>query len=135
MGPSVTRETERVTVKSYVPAYQRENWREHADRLNMSLSEFVRTMTQAGRRSFEMPAASAETSDGDGSSDDDPTGERLEETVLDHVEETGGADWDALVATATDDLEDRLDEALERLQAENRLRYSGRAGGYVPVDR
>ncbi len=134
MGPPVT--GERVTVKTYVPAYQRENWREHADRLDMSLSEFVRTMTQAGRRGFEMPdPPAAEEAGGADSPDDDPGGERLEETVLAHVEETGAADWDTLVATVTGDLEDRLDETLERLQAEDRLRYSGRAGGYVPADR
>jgi hypothetical protein len=34
----------------------------------------------------------------------------------------------------TDDIEDRLDEVLDDLQEENRIKHSGRHGGYRVVD-
>src|SRR6056297_3280818 len=50
---------DRRSVKTYVPAEQKDRWREHADELGMSQSEFVRTMVQAGRRGFSPPEESA----------------------------------------------------------------------------
>ena len=46
---------ERTSVRTYVPEYQKEAWAAHADELDMSQSEFVRTMVQAGRSGFEPP--------------------------------------------------------------------------------
>jgi hypothetical protein len=115
-------------VKTYVPAYQRETWRDHADRLGMSLSEFLRTMTQAGRRGF------VEEGGDPPSGDADPGGDGLEPLVLDTVGDSH-ASWDDLLDAATGDVESRLDETLSRLQDEGRLRYSGRDGGYVRTDR
>ncbi len=119
---------ERVAAKTYVPAYQRETWRDHADDLGMSLSEFLRTMTQAGRRGFveesAEPASEGATPGVDG----------LETLVLDTVG-SGYASWEDLLDAATGDVETRLDETLSRLQDEGRLRYSGREGGYVRTDR
>lgn len=123
---------ERVAVKTYVPAYQRETWRDHADDLGMSLSEFLRTMTQAGRRGF-VPAAESEPAEA-GDRDGDPKGDGLEELVLDTVGDRS-ASWEEVVEAATGDVEERLDETLSRLQDEGRLRYSGRDGGYVRADR
>lgn len=120
---------ERVAAKTYVPAYQRETWRDHADDLGMSLSEFLRTMTQAGRRGFVDESAPEPPS-----TDADPTGDALETLVLDAVG-SGHASWETLVDATTDDVESRLDETLSRLQDEGRLRYSGREGGYVRTDR
>ncbi|MFB6167883.1 MAG: DUF5805 domain-containing protein [Haloferacaceae archaeon] len=122
---------ERVAVKTYVPAYQRETWREHAEDLGMSLSEFVRTMTQAGRRGF-VEVGSERPTDGDPAAD--PGGQGLEDLILEAVGD-GAASWEELVDAATGDVEDRLDDALSRLQDEGRLRYSGREGGYVRSDR
>jgi hypothetical protein len=120
-----------VAVKTYVPAYQRETWRDHADDLGMSLSEFLRTMTQAGRRGF-VEAGSREPAEGD-DPDANPGGDGLEDLVLDAVAD-GPASWDDLLDAATGDVESRLDETLSRLQEQDRLRYSGREGGYVRVD-
>jgi hypothetical protein len=126
-------ETERVAVKTYVPDYQRENWRDHADELDMSLSEFVRTMTQAGRRGFDLePIATDDgTAEETGSPDANPRGDDLEDLVLDTLREEGSAPWATLVDAATEGLEDRLDETLGRLQEEGRIQHSGRAGGYT----
>ena len=123
---------DRVAVKTYVPAYQRETWRDHAEDLGMSLSEFLRTMTQAGRRGFV--EAGSETAGEPGDRDANPRGQGLEDLVLDTVD-GGPASWEDLVDAATGDVEDRLDDALSGLQDEGALRYSGREGGYVRNDR
>jgi hypothetical protein len=123
---------ERVAVKTYVPAYQRETWRDHADDVGMSLSEFVRTMTQAGRRGF-VEADETESPEGGDDPGSNPWGDGLEDVVLDAVDD-GAASWDELVEAAAGDVEARLDETLSRLQDEGTLRYSGREGGYVRAD-
>lgn len=128
--------SERVAVKTYVPAHQRETWRAHAEELNMSLSEFVRTMVQAGRRGFEVEPVAADrptrgTTEEAGSPDATPGVDGLEGLILDTLAEEGAADWDRLVEAATGDVEARLDETLDRLQEGNEIRYSGREGGYV----
>ena len=120
--------TDRAAVKTYVPEYQKSEWKEHADALDMSQSEFVRTMVQAGRRGFEL---APEEPDSDGSN---PGGEGLEDTVLELLSREGNLSWDELVDRLAGDFEDRLDDALGSLQDENRVRYSGRHGGYVVVE-
>jgi hypothetical protein len=123
---------DRVAVKTYVPAYQRETWRDHAEDLGMSLSEFIRTMTQAGRRGFVEIESKRAVKDGDPGTD--PRSQGLETLIIEVVGEDV-ASWEELVDAATGDVEDRLDNALSRLQDEGELRYSGRDGGYVQSDR
>ena len=125
---------ERVGVRTYVPAYQREVWRDHADELGMSLSEFVRTMVQSGRSGFENTESGSPTPSNPvegGSRDVTPGGEGLEEGVLELLRSEGPLDWDGLVEGLAGDFEDRLEEALDELQSDNRVKYSGRDGGYV----
>jgi hypothetical protein len=135
-------EDERVTVRTYVPTWQRERWREEAEVRGMSQSEFVRTMVQAGRRGFDRSGDSA-PSDGRNpvkGADRDVTpgveagGSPLEERVLELVEREGPLEWDGLVDGHVGDYEDRLEETLDDLQSANRLKHSGRAGGYVVDD-
>lgn len=125
-----TEETERKTVMTYVPAYQKERWKTHAERLGMSQSEFVRTMVQAGRRDFEIPDR---THADEAASDDDGSGggSEFEGRVLDALSAAEHRSWDELLDALTDDIEDRLDETLQDLQAANRVQYSGRHGGYA----
>jgi len=125
---------ERVGVRTYVPAYQREVWREHAAELGMSQSEFVRVMVQAGRSGFELgdSGSTAPSNPVEGSSPDvTPGGEGLEAGVVEMLESEGPLDWDELVEGLAGDFEDRLEDALDDLQSANRVKYSGRAGGYV----
>ncbi|MFA9504569.1 DUF5805 domain-containing protein [Natrinema sp. H-ect1] len=123
-------DTSRKSVKTYVPAYQKSEWQSHADDLDMSQSEFVRTMVQAGRKGFDPePNATAEPD----SSGSDPGGNALETQVLELLE-SDTYSWDELLEAVADDIESRLDETLEELQADNRIRYSGRHGGYTVVD-
>lgn len=118
-------EHERTTVTTYAPRYQKERWSAHAERLDMSLSEFVRTMVQAGRRGFD-----PSTPEG-ASSSPDSGGKRLEDRVADVLSQRGSLSWDELVAEVSGDVEARLDDAL---QSSDRIRYSGRADGYVLHD-
>jgi hypothetical protein len=131
---------ERVSVQTYVSSNQCELWREEADELDMSQAEYVRSMVQAGRRSFDLNtdggSLNAESSRGaePGSPDATPGGDALKERVLEVLREEEFADWDELVAGVTDDIEERLDRALEELQADDRVRHTGHRGGYTVVD-
>lgn len=123
-------DSDRVTVNTYVPAEQRDRWREDAETLGMSQSEFVRSMVQAGRRGFSLgePAENPVEPDPPGSS---PRGNGLKTTVLKLLRSQGPLEWDELVEALTGDLEDDLDAALGDLQDENRIQHSGRRGGYA----
>ncbi|MCY4732004.1 hypothetical protein KY092_15690 [Natronomonas gomsonensis] len=133
-------EGERVSVQTYVSSTQRERWREEADELDMSQAEYVRTMIQAGRRSFDLNTeASSLSSDSSNSvearsPDATPRGEGLKDRVLEVLRAEEFADWELLLAGVTDDIEERLEETLDELQSEDRIRYSGRHGGYTVVD-
>lgn len=120
-------DTSRTAVRTYVPAYQKSEWADHAAELDMSQSEFVRTMVQAGRKGFQREAS------GGASSDRDSGGKGLEERVADQLQ-SGPLSWDELVERLSGDLESRLDDTLTELQDRNRVRYSGRDGGYVLRD-
>ncbi|WP_323192451.1 DUF5805 domain-containing protein [Halostella sp. PRR32] len=133
-------ETERTVVKTYVPRYQKEIWTDHADELDMSRSEFVRSMVQAGRCGFE-PADGDGVNESDRSSsekgpseDATPGGEGLDDRVLTVLDDGEYLDWDELVEAVTGDIESRLEDTLQDLQGDDEVRYSGRHGGYTRVD-
>jgi hypothetical protein len=116
---------ERVRVVTYVPDHQKEQWEQRADELDMSTSEYVRTMAQAGSRGFD------ERAEETGSTDATPGDDGLESRVLDALREADHLSWEQLLARITDDVEQRLEETLDALQSDNRVKYSGRDGGYV----
>jgi hypothetical protein len=158
------RDVERTSVKTYVPSYQKKEWKTHADELGMSQSEFVRTMVQAGRRGFEPPeletdaeGEAAESADPDepasetarspganprGSTSETgsqngsntPQGDDVRHRVVAVLEREGVLSWEDLLEEVTDDIEKRLDDAIQDLQTENRVLYSGREGGYTLAD-
>ncbi|MFB6299316.1 MAG: DUF5805 domain-containing protein [Halobacteriales archaeon] len=125
---------ERVSVTTYVPRYQKEEWLDHADAMGMNQSEYLAAMVQAGRREFGP--------DGDGTGSNNPgsttstaeQGDDLEERILDILATEGYADWDELLDALTGHIEDRLETTLDELQSEDRIRYSGRDGGYTLVE-
>jgi len=128
-------DTDRAVVKTFVPSYQKDEWKRHADDLDMSQSEFVRTMVQAGRRGFDLESESDEPeSRAEGASGGpNPRGDGLETRLLDRLASDEYLSWDQLVEALAGDFEDRLEETLQRLQNENRVQYSGREGGYTVV--
>jgi hypothetical protein len=124
------RDTSRTVVQTYVPAYQRDEWDRHAEQLNMSRSEFVRTMVQAGRRGFGAdtgPESGTEAGEAGGQ-------EPLDDQVREELTTAGPLSWEELLAAVTGDIESRLENTLQRLQENDELRYSGRRGGYVLED-
>jgi len=130
---------ERTAVRTYVPAAQKGEWTDDADRMGMTLSEFVRTMVQAGRADFPVPSgdpAQEESRDPDRSApvDATPGGQALEDRIIDVLRSRGSVDPEELVAAVTDDLEDRVYEAIDDLDESNRVKYDPRAGGYALTD-
>ena len=124
--------TERTQVVTYLPPAQKQAWAKHADELGMSQAEFVRTMVQAGRKGFEL---SSQPATPEGSSEPtNPGGDDLESRVLDVLHTEDVLSWDDLVEQLAGNFEDRLETALESLQAANRVRYRGREGGYTLLD-
>jgi hypothetical protein len=136
MGSAETSDTSRTQVQTYVPAYQKSEWKEHAAELDMTLSEFVRSMVQAGRSDFS-PNSAADPRDVEHeppatpSSGPDPQGKDVENRVVEILQSGDCLDWDELLEALSADLEDRLETALQQLQREDRVRYSGRNGGYL----
>jgi len=130
-------ETERVAVRTYVPRYQRDRWDEDADDLDMSRSEFVRSMVQAGRRGFFDDDGQAESSkeDEDVAPESPAQGSDLEDQVIAALAADEYRSWDELLEAVTDDIEDSLEATLQDLQAAGRVRYSGRNGGYTLDER
>jgi len=123
-------DTSRTVVQTYVPAYQRDAWDEHADQLNMSRSEFVKAMVQAGRKQF-----GAEPATGiDLESEADSDSQDLERDIIETLRESGACSWEELLAGVTGDIETRLEDSLQELQESDRIRYSGRDGGYILKD-
>ncbi len=122
---------ERRSVKTYVPAEQKRQWQRHADDLEMSQSEFVRTMVQAGRRGFTFEDENSPSEAPPGGSN--PGGHGLESRIESALSDSP-CSWEELVDAVFDDFEDQLEETLESLQDDNRVRYNGRRGGYTLVD-
>ncbi|QGN06761.1 hypothetical protein Hrd1104_05275 [Halorhabdus sp. CBA1104] len=126
--------TSRKSVKTYIPAYQKEAWQDHADDLDMSQSEFVRTMVQAGRRHFsdedlsEQPASESQSASS--ASEQIELTEQIRQLLEPHQVLT----WEELVEEVIGDLERDLEESLDELQEANVVKYSGRDGGYRLVD-
>lgn len=123
---------ERVAVKTYVPAYQKARWEEHADEMNMSQSEFVRLMVQSGRSSFtpDEPEEGAATLEPSQTTEN----EDLAPQVLDIIDSHGPISWEGIIERIQRDFEDEIEHVLETLQDDNHIRHSGRSNGYTVID-
>lgn len=130
----MSEQQDRTAVRTYVPEHQHEIWREAAETMDMSLSEFVRSMVQAGRRDFDLEGArDAEHSTGVEPPLDpsNPGGHGLEERVLSTLDSAGVADWSELVDELSGDFEARLEDVIGELEDRGEIRYAPREGGYV----
>lgn len=119
-------EAEWVSMKVRVPQWQKNEWVSHADQFDMTQSEFLRSMVQAGRSGVREP----ETDD-PGSPDATPGDDGLEKRVLDVLRGSGYLTLDDILSELTDDIEEQLTDALDTHQKNNRIQYSGRNGGYT----
>lgn len=122
----------RTAVKTYVPQYQKSEWKAHADSLEMSQAEFIRTMVQAGRNGFKFES-NAPNLEG-GSDRSHPGGDGLKTRLLETLFSQPHMSWENLVAELSGDFEDRLEDAISELESENKIRYNPRKGGYEALD-
>lgn len=118
-------EADRVQVTAYVTDEQKAAWDDHADQLGISQSRFIRQMVQAGRRQILEDDSNASPQQGR------DTGESLEDRITDILSNSEYLSWEELIDALTDNIEERLEDTLDSLQSDNRIRYSGRNGGYT----
>lgn len=130
-----TEDVERTSVRTYVPAYQKEEWTAHADELEMSLSEYVRTMVQAGKRGFDGVDEPAEdpSPEEPGPGDATPGVDGLESSVLEALD-NGPREFDEIVDVVADDFRRDVDEVLGRLEDQDRVEHDRLEGGYRVTD-
>lgn len=126
MTSSDTNSDASVAVQCTVPEYQRREWEQHAEDLDMSLSEFLRCMTQAGRNGFTDQSTASPTTPEQTSN----TNAAIEFDLLSLIRENGPIDWDAVMT----EIESTVEETLNNLQAEGSVVYSGKAGGYTVTE-
>ena len=91
-------DTERKAMRTYVPAYQKQEWVKHAQELNMSHSEYIRCMVQAGRKGFVAKDEEAVTKDAT------PRGKAIDEHLLE-VLKSGPKSWNELSTVILDETE------------------------------
>lgn len=95
--------------------------------MEMSQAEFVRTMVQAGRNQGNLQPIEqkeqASRQEGEHSSS-------IKDQVCNAISTQGPLEWQELIDVLTEDVETKLDRALEKLQADNKILYDGREGGY-----
>lgn len=124
-------DTDRVSVQTYVPRYQREIWRDEAEEMDMSQAEFVRTMVQAGRDRFDLSPIEDSTGR---SEKDNVSRPSVQHRVREALSVHGPLEWEELVEVLTEDIEAELERSLEELQDANTVLYTGREGGYTLRD-
>lgn len=126
-------DTERTVMKTYVPRYQKQLWLDEAERLDMTQSEFLRTMVQAGRRDLldgGSDSADESTAEDHRSRDVNPWGDDLETQILIELSADEYRTWEELRDSLIGDLDDRLDEALVQLDRDDKLSRHPRDGSY-----
>lgn len=124
-------DTDRAVVTTYVPAYQKSAWESHATDLDMSQSEFVRSMVQAGRRGFGVESDST----GPSATDDRHTADSVEDRppdvtpgvdtrrmVLQTLEESGPLTGEEIVDVVLEEWRGVIGETLEELLQEGAIR-------------
>ena len=128
---------ERTVVKTYVPRYQKQLWLEEADQLDMTQSEFLRTMVQAGRRDLlDGSTSPEEPSDREETRPPDlnPGGSDLETRLLDVLSSDEYRTWDELVELVIQDFEEELEGVLNFLRDDGTVEHSPRQDGYILTD-
>lgn len=130
--PSET-STETATATTYPLVEQYEQWKEQADELDMTVSEFIQSMTEAGRKEFEAMVVPDETNQelreqrNDLKRELEQARERVEslEDRLHHgerkqieryVEENPGATYHEIVQHTIDTIPDRVTKHLEEME-------------------
>lgn len=104
-------------------------WEQRARKAKLSVSEYVVRMAEAGRMSVQMEPAGVGGDPGTTMSV-----EQLTDDVVERLRHEDAVSWEQLLEAISSNLEENLEEALERLQADDVVRYSGLEGGYELVE-
>ena len=121
----------RVTINTYVPAYQCDLWKKHAESLDMNLSEFIRIMVQSGRRGFDIKYQRDIVNSDSKNMHETPGVTSLKIQILSLFNNENCLSWNDIVQSVTHSIEENIESTLKSLQEENLIQYNGRAGGYV----
>lgn len=111
-------------VKTTVKQYQKDAWVEDANELEMSQSEFIRTMVQAGRRDFDLDPLERPTEDVT------PGVDGLKTRVLEALSNEEYRSFDEIAATITAEIERKVDDILDSLRDKDLVEHSNVDGGY-----
>ena len=128
-GPDDPPESDGESVEITVPPNLLAAWEHRARKAKLSVSEYVVRMAEAGRMSVQMEPS--------GVGDDAGTTmsvEQLTDDVVERLRHEDAVSWEQLLETISSNLEGNLEEALERLQEDDVVRYSGLEGGYKLVE-
>lgn len=140
--------SESVPVTVYVSEEQRDEWREKAEEMDMSLSEFVEAMTNAGQKKFELNVDPDETNAKLREDrnyferklkEERREKERLEEqlhggerqAIANFIEANQGVSYQEIVEHVADTVPSRVSDHLEAMNGESI--WNGR-DGYYPLD-
>jgi hypothetical protein len=104
-------------------------WEHRAETAKLSLSEYVVRMAEAGRMSVQMDPSAV-----GGDAGTAMTVEQLTDDVVERLRHEDAVSWEQLLESISSNLEGNLEEALERLQEDDVVRYSGLEGGYKLVE-
>jgi hypothetical protein len=121
----------RVTINTYVPAYQCDLWKKHAESLDMNLSEFIRIMVQSGRRGFDIKHQRDIVNSDSKNMHETPGVTSLKIQILSLFNNANCLSWNDIVQSVTHSIEENIESTLKSLQEENLIQYNGRSGGYV----
>lgn len=89
-----------------LPEWQKQQWEQEADKMNMTLSCYTRTMVEAGRSKLSLD-------------EDQPSGEfttrNLEDQIREAIDKEGPLTWETLVETVFQNMEDRIDKTASEM--------------------
>lgn len=108
------RTDKRKRIRTSAPNEQIEIWEEEADAMNVTRAEYMRLMIQAGRRQF--PICDTGNAESDGL--------HIENQVLSALEEEGELTWEELIEAAVGDIEEQIEETLEKLDDDGKVSIS-----------
>ena len=93
-------------VTASLPEWQKQQWEQEAEKINMSLSGYTRTMVEAGRSKIGL--------DETGTPSEFSTG-NLEDQIREAINENGSLTWNNLVETVFQNMEDRIDKTASEM--------------------
>lgn len=119
--------TNKKVVKTQIPAYQKQDWKDHAQELDMTLSEYLRCMVQRGRTAYAMDNLE------DASKDTNPRGNNAKDRLLDILQVDTPVRFEQIIESYATNIEIEVEDALIELADEERIHQTPR-GGWIKIE-